>query len=684
MIHYKMFNYSKCTADDIYCVDTETSSYWVNPETGVAHGYDEKLSNDYYNHASQGAVVYIWMVGVNDVVIYGRELDELPVCLHMIRDAIGSSELAPIMWVHNLAYDFQFLRNVFDISCMFARTIRKPMKYMSAGFEWRCTYMLTHLSLEKWGETVGVYEKQIGKLDYHILRSPLSELTEDNLLYCECDILVMYAGLCVYRNKYGSLHKIPLTQTGEVRGEVKKMYAKDNGYRQKITELQPKTVSEYRRLRSCFAGGDTHANARNSGKIHKNVASYDKTSDYPYQMCAMKYPWTPFRRCSKDLSCLDPERYAYIIMLRLYRVRSVKSCRYIARSRCVAVSGGTYDNGRVINADTITISVTEQDWWIICRTYDFDCEIVAIYRSYKKYLDKKYILYILELYGNKTSLKGVKGMEELYAKSKQYINSLYGMMVTDILMSNVLFECNEWSVEDQTADSVQEILDEIQEKWWKNTLAYQHGVWVTAYARRELWEVILHVDNDVVYYDTDSCKFLHYEKYTDYFRECDAVMDQRLHAMCDVYDIDFELTRPKKKNGVPAPLGHWDFEGVYRRFITTGAKKYAYDFGSEIHITVAGVPKKAACCVRSLKQFREGMVFDRDKCGKKLLTYLDGCNSLVTLPDGYAVHHGYAVNMRNNGYTLSMTAEYETLIMMIDFEKGILHKERLKQNIGAM
>lgn len=38
--------------------------------------------------------------------------------------------------------------------------------------------------------------------------------------------------------------------------------------------------------------------------------------------------------------------------------------------------------------------------------------------------------------------------------------------------------------------------------------AFQFGVWVTAYARRNLWQGILALDYNVVYCDTDSIKFI--------------------------------------------------------------------------------------------------------------------------------------------------------------------------------
>ena len=162
-------------------------------------------------------------------------------------------------------------------------------------------------------------------------------------------------------------------------------------------------------------------------------------------------------------------------------------------------------------------------------------------------------------------------------------------------------------------------------------------------------------------------------------------MDEKLRKMCKVHGIDFEKTRPKKPNGKRAPLGWWDFEGIYAKFKTLGAKKYAYwymfnpdgvtispeNYG--MHVTVSGVPKKEGSeLLKDLRDFKEGYVFDREKCGKKLMTYIEGVNPLVTFPDGYTVDQPFGINMRNIEYTISQTAEYAATINEINELKGFL------------
>lgn len=682
MIHWKMYNFRFQHDDTIYTFDSETSSYWVKADGSVT-AYDPSISNDEYNNdLKAGAVVYIWMIGINDTVIYGRELDELPACLEELK---RHAEGTPIIYIHNASYDFQFLRSVLDITEVFSRLIRKPMKFTANDCEFRCSYMLTRLSLETWGESLE-YQKQVGKLDYTKLRSPLTKLTEDEMIYCEYDLLVMYAGLKKFRERYEEVKNIPLTQTGEVRRPVRDMFKKNMGYLKKITSLQPKTVNEYKRLRAVFAGGETHANRKYSAKILHDLGSFDKTSDYPYQMCAERFPMSRFTATTKDLRFLKPDTYAYIIEIVLNNIKVKTNNTYISRSHCQAVKKGKYDNGRIISAEMVATCITEQDWMTIKEMYEIESyEVVAVFRSRKQYLPKQFIEYILELYGRKTTLKDVDGKEELYMQAKQFLNSLFGMSVTDIILPDISFKFNDWSKKEVTEEDVQNKLDDLQSHFFKNFLAYQWGVWVTAYARRELMQAVIYTDTDEVYHDTDSCKCLNWRRYKEeYFDKQNLIMDEKLRKMCEYYNIDFDLTRPPKPNKKPAPLGYWDFEGYYESFKTLGAKKYAYinlfnesgtikDKNKGIHVTVSGVPKKqAAELLPDLESFADDFTFDREKCGRKLLTYLDGTNQQVKLPDGYKVHHAYAANMRNNSYTLGLTDEYAAVIQEVNESKGIL------------
>ena len=123
-----------------------------------------------------------------------------------------------IVYIHNFSYEFQFLRNVLDFTEVFAREKRKPIYAKYATYTFRCSYMLTRQSLDSWAKNEKLPIKKLtGNLDYNVIRTPKTPLTEDEINYCINDVLVMYYGLLKYKEKYGHLNDIPLTQTGGVR-----------------------------------------------------------------------------------------------------------------------------------------------------------------------------------------------------------------------------------------------------------------------------------------------------------------------------------------------------------------------------------------------------------------------------------------------------------------------------------
>lgn len=114
-------------------------------------------------------------------------------------------------------------------------------------------------------------------------------------------------------------------------------------------------------------------------------------------------------------------------------------------SKCAKIKGYSLDNGRVLKADYVQLSLTNIDYEIFQLCYDFDnLNIIDFRISSNDYLSPTFVKYILELYGNKTTLKGIKEKEPLYMKSKQYINSMYGMMVTKNITDTIEFEEDGW------------------------------------------------------------------------------------------------------------------------------------------------------------------------------------------------------------------------------------------------
>lgn len=657
--------------NNIITFDIECSSAWLDPAGNVI-SYIPGKPSEYWNELQALAICYIWQCSIDGTVYYGRELEsfndllsELPEDVHFI------------VWVHNLSYEFQFLCNILTFDKVFARTPRKPMKASSKEYPnilFRCTYMLTRLSLESWGKQLGVH-KAVGLLDYDKLRTPLTPLTDDELYYAEQDCIVVDAGIRDYLKKYKKQRNIPLTQTGTVRREVKDLLTKDKIYMRKVKKLVPRTPEQYKRLQRVFAGGYTHANQMYSGKVvDEYIEHYDFASSYPTVMIAEKYPMTGWSYNGINV-IPDPAEFedtAFIFLLEFDNIHSISFNTYIQASKCVGY-GFIYDNGRIIHADHVELCITEQDYITICNNYEWDnMTVKRVWRSKKDYLPAPLLQYILELYANKTELKNVPGKEDLYLQSKQYINSLFGMTVTALIQSDVVFDAGtgDWNIKALTADIVQKKLKKLgdyHDREKRYFLSYSWGCWVTAYARRNLWKCIESCDRDILYCDTDSIFVRGEHDFTWYNKE----VTDKLKRSCKYNKLDFNKTKPKTPAGVVKPLGIFDKEDNCSQFKTLGAKRYVErrESDNKLHLTVSGINKAAVELLQdNINNFDDDFYFDKDAdcTTKKLSTYLANMPDVI-YPDGYVSTYRYGINMRNEGYLLGITDEYKELINYMNY-----------------
>ena len=99
----------------------------------------------------------------------------------------------------------------------------------------------------------------------------------------------------------------------------------------------------------------------------------------------------------------------------------------IPASKCFYKENAKLDNGKIIKADVISMSLNEVDYKTFSKFYKWDEIRIKNFRIYMKgYLPKDFILSILHLYKDKTELKGVDDKYAEYMQSKENLNSAYG------------------------------------------------------------------------------------------------------------------------------------------------------------------------------------------------------------------------------------------------------------------
>lgn len=580
--------------------------------------------------------MYIWQFAVNNSVVYGRDWESF---LDLIAVLCSYYKLRTnrrfIIYVHNLSYEFQFIRKHFEWYHVFARKPREPISAVTiSGIEFRCSYTLTGLSLERLAEKVPGLEKKVGDLDYSLIRNSITPLTEKEFGYIENDVRIIERYINQEIKNMGDISKIPLTKTGYVRLAVGDR-CRDYGisFRRKIFSLRVNGPSEYAMLKFAFQGGFTHANANYTGKIVENCRSMDITSSYPTVMIANKFPMS----CAKRVFITGINYYEYlskyycmIFLCKLYNLR-IKVDMDCPISSYKAVGGKKNivnceeDNGRVFSADEITLCITNVDFEIYKMYYEWDDVEFGICLCYEKdYLPKPIVESVLEFYKNKTTLKGVEGKEDLYLRSKEYINSVYGMCVTDIVMNEVEYD-DAWKVK---KGNVEEWL----EKYNKNRnrfLYYPWGVFVTAYARYNLLVTLYRLKDNYIYSDTDSLKFKIFPGCDEIFNQYNRFISNKLIKAVGYHNLDESLLSPVDKNGKHHPLGVWENDGDYLKFKTLGAKRYfCQSSDGKYHLTVAGLSKKKACAYISGQEnpfefFADEMCIPSKYSGRLIHSYSD-------------------------------------------------------------
>lgn len=621
--------------------------------------------------------------GINETIYYGRTWKELKHFIERL-EWFGTRD-KKIVFVHNLSFEFQFLRNIFKFKNVMARKSHKVMRceLIDYNIEFRCSYYMTNLPLKKIPDVYNLdVEKMIGDLDYTKIRHSKTELTEKELKYCENDCLVVYKYIQKELEQYETVKNIPLTSTGHVRRELKNKINKNWDYKNKVRRAINIDGHIYNLLVDAFAGGYTHANWIYANEILHNITSYDFTSSYPYVMVTHKFPSKEFKKCNITKREQMLTSFAYILKVRFYNINCKYYNNFISQSKCTRIRNGKYDNGRIIYAEELEIVLTDVDFYFILHTHNCNYEILECYYSKYDYLPKDFINFILEKYIKKTEYKNIEEKKVEYNLEKAKFNSLYGMTVTNNIKDVVIFD-NDIGWEELPLKN-EEILESLEKEKKQAFLSFAYGVWVTAWARYNLLTNIIENDKYICYCDTDSIKLLEGFDKSKIDKYNNKVLEKIKQASEDL-EIDIQKFSPKDKKGKKHIIGLFDFDGFYESFITQGAKKYAYtkyidknkindntnvlkienDKALILEITVAGVPKQGAKALKKLEDFKDNFIFDFKYTNKNLLIYNDNMESFK-LKDykgiEQIVNDKYACCLIPTTYELGKSEEYANLI----------------------
>ena len=599
--------------------------------------------------------MYIWQMCFNGDVIVGRTWREFQYVVELINGRLSRGQKL-LIFVHNLSYEFQFLAGIFrfDRDHVFALKSRKVLKCEYGRIEFRCSYIHSNMSLDEYTRKMGAAHAKLTddeQIDYSVIRYPWTYIEDDDLRYCVHDVLGLYEAIKIELEHDGDdLYTFPLTSTGYVRRDVKRAL---NAYcRLEVPKMLP-DYECYKALREAFRGGDTHANRYYAGIVLENVRHVDRASSYPDVQINCKFPSERFVKAvnpARGVEFAKRHKRAYLVRIMFTGLRLLdkfNGCPYLSISKCRNLEGCIPDNGRVLEADRVETTVTDIDMIIIEHEYVWDSiEYIDCWHAKYKRLPQMMLDVELEYFRRKTELKGVEGAEVLYMKSKNKLNSIYGMSAENPVKQDTIFTDSEF-VE---LEEDEEVL--LAERYERPFLPYQWGVWTTALARLRLREAIWECGRNFIYCDTDSIFYLGNVDFSAYNEE-------RI------------VTSTKNGGYADDPAGNRHYLGVFEdegdcdKFVTFGAKKYAYEQNDKLQITIAGVPKKAGskelAARGGIYALCEGFTFEsggNEICYNDLAygEYVTECGKILNITRNAVI--------RESTYTLGVTADYKKLLCM--------------------
>lgn len=610
------------------------------------------------------SVMYIWQWAFESTCVYGRTWEEFTDFLAFL----SSLPYTFVTYVHNLSFEFQFLAGIlhFQTEDVFAVKSRHVLKCTYGNVEFRCSYLHSNMGLDRFIKHVGG-EYQKLELDYSVVRYPWTPLTDSELAYCVNDVIGLTSAIRKEMQRDGdTLYTIPATSTGYLRREAKKTL---QPWRRSIQGMRASYDLQCK-LKKAFRGGDTHANRRYTGHICEDGEGADRSSSYPDVMVNCEFPMSEFLQVGyMDLEDMEAliGRKALLIEVALGGLEladDLEPCPYISLAKCTKWDHVLCDNGRVMTARYLELVCTDVDWRILRETYKWQSVVIKdVWQANYGYLPEPLRDLMRLYYRKKTELKGDPEQEYYYVKSKNKLNSGYGMCAQDPMPDKIKYDplniAENGGFVFDAADP--DKWDSAKGRYWLN---YAWGVWVTAWARFRLWEgrqLIQQQGGVWLYGDTDSNKYL-------------GCVDWSEYNTLRIRDSEANGAYADDVKGNRHYMGVYESEGHFDRFLTWGAKKYGYEDQHGLHITVSGVNKKLGAEELAAAggldafvpsyydeegQYHKGFVFV--KGGGTESRYDDLIDEWVSI-DGHQLHITRNVSIVPSTYELSLTSEYRELI----------------------
>lgn len=593
--HRKISNYICFEQTDLLNPTGKKVTKKSKPLLCVGMGFDcetSKISPD-----SNISCVYIWQFSIGHYNFLCRDFKQVIRFVNELSTLIKElhNNAYAIIFDANIKYEFSYFEGLFSdiITDIFAKSAKDICSFtLLDNLKFQECLGVFGTSLDNLAKNYTKTKKRKGDLDYSKIRNSRTYMSRKEILYSVNDVAILSELLHTAIDMFVTKgFKIPLTQTGIVRQEVKHAMLSHRGDKERYIESVNKligTKDEYVTFREfLYSGGLTHSNYKYVGiKLTTNdnnhaVKCKDLTSAYPWAMNNFSFPAGKLVHTTDTRFALKHKHY--ILKLTFSNIRSKSTHSTISEHKCVRLSNPVIDNGRVLRADTLTIWVNEIDLSNIKLIYDYDkenCYVNEVYYFTESKRCPQQMLNVMNTwYIKKTNLKPLTKDSHAndpeyennckeYMRLKQLINSCYGMLVTSLYFENTVYKNGKIISESVSYDEA------------KQTIFNPYiGYWVTSRVRERLIQVIAKFPDSIVQYDTDSLYYIPSDEIEKEFNTINDNIYSQIISVCKQTELH--------------DLGQWDNDGEYTEFCGYGSKRYCGKHSDGTYkITFAGASKK--------------------------------------------------------------------------------------------
>lgn len=410
------------------------------------------------------AWMYLWAFAVDDLLFYGRTVDDLKQFLRRLAARLDlRTDYRLITYIHNAKYDLSFLRCDISLagrkkSDFIARTRRQIIQCcMEINYLVRDSAVYSEMPLEMMGVEIGMHK--MPDYDYDLIRTPETPMEDKDLMYVARDVHILTTyyrlQLSEYGGDYDTIGDIPKTATGRDKRLISIAFTRhnnrsyQNGIRKMIysrqlhtvwtkdkppTEIQQRAMEHdkvtLQQLRSAFFGGFCYCSPLYTDYEIKQdasgqVVSADLDSCYAAVMLSEMFPvnrWAPMP------STLYPRDEETLLKMLKHKERPYKDKAMLIRVKIRGAESRIPDFGflpswyryhvaekgmqkikrtsRISKADELEIVLTDVDMLQYLRWYKSkDLQIVSILWTDYGYLPMYIRDVIIMLYARKKIAK---------------------------------------------------------------------------------------------------------------------------------------------------------------------------------------------------------------------------------------------------------------------------------------